>query len=126
METGPGQYSNRCFLESLGQEALFFFSSSHLDETDSKDDPRRKDRLSNHSDTHMTNPALLCTNFKKVCRTTIFSVSGKILAKKFTLEKPSFTRNKVTEISGVEGFRESLQIEGIAGNASKLISHPRK
>ena len=29
-------------------------------------------------------------------------------------------------ISGVEGFRQSLQMEGISSNAAKLISHLRR
>ena len=33
------------------------------------------------------------------------------------------SRNKVTEISSVEGFWESLHMEGISGNSAKLISH---
>ena len=42
---------------------------------------------------------------------------------KSTGQKSSSSRNRVTEISGVEGLRESLQMQGISSNVVKLISH---
>ena len=58
---------------SLGQGVRFCFSSIHLDKSGSKEDPRRKNRSSNHSDTHMANSALVCTTAKGVCTATISS-----------------------------------------------------
>ena len=41
----------------------------------SKEDPPRKNRPSNHSDTDMANSALVCTTYKNVCTDTISSAS---------------------------------------------------
>ena len=126
METRPRQYSNRCVPSSLGQGVQFCFSSIQLDKSGSKEDPPRKNRPSNHSDTtHMVNSALACTTSKNVCTATISSASDKKFVNKSTGQKSSFSRNRVTEISGVKGFRQSSQIEGISSNAAKLISHSR-
>ena len=54
------------------------------------------------------------------------SASDKKFVNKPTGEESSTSRSKVTEISGVEGFRESLQMEEILSNAAKLISHSRR
>ena len=71
MEIRPGQYSNRCIPASLGQGVQFCFSSIQLDKLGSKEDPPRKNRSSNHSDTHMANSALVCSTSKNVCTATI-------------------------------------------------------
>ena len=47
------------------------------------------------------------------------------LLKKSTWEKSSSSRNKVFKIRSVEGFQESLQMEGISSNTVKFISHSR-
>ena len=56
----------------------------------------------------------------------ISSAPDKKFVHKSTGQKSSSRRNRVTEISGVEGFRQSLQKEGISSNAAKLISHSRR
>ena len=56
----------------------------------------------------------------------ISSAPDKKFVHKSTGQKSSSHRNRVTEISGVEGFRQSLQKEGISSNAAKLISHSRR
>ena len=122
METRPGQYSNRCIPASLGQGVRFCFSSIQLDKSGSKEDPRRKNRSSTHSDTHMANSALVFTS-KNVCTANISSTSNEKFVNKSTGQKSSSSRNRVTEISSVEGFRESLQMEGISSNPAKLISY---
>ena len=125
METKPRQYSNRCMPSSLGQGVQFCFPSIQLDKLGSKEDPLRKNRSSNHSDTHMANPALICTTSRNVCTTTISSASDKKFVSKSTGQKSSSRRNRVTQISSVEGFRQSLQIQEISSNAAKLVSHSR-
>ena len=126
METRLRQYSNRCVPSSLGQGVQFCFSSIQFDKSGSKEDPPRKNRPSNHSDTtHMANSALACTTSKNVCTATISSASDKKFVNKSTGQKSSSSRNRVTEISGVKGFRQSSQIEGISSNAAKPISHSR-
>ena len=121
METRPGQYSNRCIPASLGQGVQFCFSSIQLDKSGSKEDPPRKNRSSNHSDTHMANSALVCSTSKNICTATISSASDKKFANKFTGQKSSSSRNRVTEISSVEDFWESFQMKGTLSNAAKLI-----
>ena len=74
----------------------------------------------------MANSALVCTTSKNVCTATIFSASYKKFVSKSIGQKSSSSRNRVTVISGVEGFRQSLQMEGISSNAAKLISHLRR
>ena len=83
METRPGQYSNRCIPASLGQGVQFCFSSIQLDKLGSKEDPPRKNRSSNHSDTHMANSALVCSTSKNICTATISSASDKKFVNKF-------------------------------------------
>ena len=65
----------------------------------------------------MANSALVCIASKNVCTATISSASDKKFVPKSTGKKPTFSRNKITKISSVEGVRESLQIEGISNNA---------
>ena len=110
------------FILGTGSTVLF---SIQLDKSGSKEDPPRKNRLSDHSDTYLANSALVCTISKNVCTATISSASDKKFVNKSTGQKSS-SRNRVTEISGVEGFRQSLQKEGISSNAAKLISHSRR
>ena len=64
METRSGQYSNRSIPAFMGQGVLFRFSAIPFDKSCSEQDPQRKDRTSNHSDTHMVNSTLLCTILK--------------------------------------------------------------
>ena len=52
----------------------------------------------------MANSALVCTTSKNVCTATISSASDKKFVKKSTGQKSSYSRNMVTEISGVEAF----------------------
>ena len=59
----------------------------------------------------------MCITSKNVCTATISFASDKRFVPKSTGKKPTFSRNKITKISGVEGFRESLQMEGISNNA---------
>ena len=109
METRPRQNSNKCVPASLIYGVRFRLSSFQLDKTVSKEDPRRrKDRSTNHSNTHMAKSDLVCTTSKNVCTAPISSASGKNFVNKYTGEKLSSSRSKVTEISGVEGFWESL------------------
>ena len=126
MEIRPGQYSNRCIRASVRQGVQFCFSSIQLDKSGSREDSQRKDRSSNHSDTHMANAALVCTTSKNACTATISSASDKKFVRKSIRQKSSSIRKRVTEISGVKGFRESLQMDGILSNAAKLISHSRR
>ena len=51
--------------------------------------------------------------------------SDKKFVNTSTGQKSSSCRNRVSEISSVKGFRESLQMEGISSNAAKLISCSR-
>ena len=74
---------------SLGQGVRFRFSSFQLEKSVSKEDPRRKDRSSNYSDTHMANSAMVCTTSKNVCAATISSASDKKYVNKSTGEKSS-------------------------------------
>ena len=110
------------FILGTGSTVLF---SIQLDKSGSKEDPLRKNRLSDHSDTYLANSALVCTISKNVSTATISSASDKKFANRSTGQKSS-SRNRVTEISGVEGFQQSLQKEGISSNAAKLISHSRR
>ena len=126
METRPGQYRNRCIPASLDNGVRFCFYSIQLDKSGSKKDPRRKNRSSNHSDTHMANSALVCTTSENVCTATISSASDKNFVNKSTGQNSSSSRNRVAKISSMEGFQESLQMEGISSNAAKLISHSRR
>ena len=87
METRPGQYSNRCIPAFLGQGVQFCFSSIQLDKSGSKEDPPRKNRSTNQSDTHMANSALVCSTSKNVCTATISSVSDKKFVNKSTGQK---------------------------------------
>ena len=73
----------------------------------------------------MASSALICTDSENVCRATISSASFKKCVSKSTGKKLPSSRNKVTEISGVVDFWESLQMEGISSNAAKLISNSR-
>ena len=125
LETRPGQYSKGCVPTSLEQGIRFLSSSIQLDNLGSKEDPRRKERQSNHSDTHMASSALICTDSENVCRATISSASFKKCVSKSAGKKLPSSRNNVTEISGVVDFWESLQMEGISRNAAKLISNSR-
>ena len=86
---------------------------------------RRKNTPSNHSDTHMTNSALVCTTFKNVYTATFSFALERKFINKSTGQKSSSARNKVTEVSSVEGLQESLQMGGISSNTAKLISHSR-
>ena len=74
----------------------------------------------------MPNSALLCSTSKNICTATISSASDKKFVNKSTGQKSSSSRNRVTEISSVEDFRESFQMEGISSNAAKLISHSKR
>ena len=71
----------------------------------------------------MANSALVCSTSKNVCTGTISSASDKKFVNKSTEQKSSSGRNRITKISGVESFRESLQMEAFSTNAAKLISH---
>ena len=126
MKTRLRHYGNRCIPSSLGQGLQFCFSSIQLDKSCPKEDHTRKNRLSNHSDTHMKNSPLVCTTSKNVCTVTISSASAKKFVINSTGRKSSSSKNRVFEISGVEGFRQSLLAEGISSNSSKLISHSRR
>ena len=114
------------FILGTGSTVLLSFYSIQLDKLRSKEDPSRKNRSSNHSDNHMGNSALISTTSKNVCAATISSASDKKLVNKSTGQKSSSSRNRVTEISGVEGFQQSLQMQEILSNAAKLISHSRR
>ena len=56
----------------------------------------------------------------------ISSVSSKKFVNRSSGQKSSSSRNRVSEISGVEGFLEILRMKGISSNAAKLISHSRR
>ena len=108
MKTRLRQYGNRCIPSSLRQGLKFCFSSIQLDKSCPKEDHTRKNKLSNHSDTHMKNSPLVCTTSKNVCTVTISSASDKKFVINSTGRKSSSSKNRVFEISGVEGFRQSL------------------
>ena len=81
METRPRQNSNKCVPASMRYGVRFRLSSIQLDNTVSKEDPRRrKDRSTNHSNTHMANSDLVCTTSKNVCTALI---SGKNFVNKY-------------------------------------------
>ena len=126
METRPRQCSNRCIPSSLGQGIQFCFSSIQLDQSGSTEDLPRENKPSNHSDVRMANSVLVCTISKNVCTATISSALDKKFVNNSTRQKSSSSRNKVTGIRGVEGFQQSLQMEGYSSNAAKLISHSRR
>ena len=65
----------------------------------------------------MANSVLVCIASKNVYTATISSASDKKFVPKSTGKKPTFSRKKITKISGVKGVRESLQMEGISNNA---------
>ena len=64
METRSGQYSNRSIPAFVGQGLLFRFSAIPFDKPCSEQNPQKKDRTSNHIDTHMVNSTLVCTILK--------------------------------------------------------------
>ena len=74
----------------------------------------------------MANSALVCSTSKNVCTATIFSASDKKFVNKSIGQKSSSSSNRVTEISGEEGFQESLQMERISSNAAEFISHSKR
>ena len=126
METRPRQCSNRCIPSSLGQGIQFCFSSIQLDQLGSTEDLPRENKPSNHSDVCMANSVLVCTTSKNVCTATISSALDKKFVNNSTRQKSSSSRNKVTGIRDVEGFQQSLQMEGYSSNAAKLISYSRR
>ena len=73
----------------------------------------------------MAKSVLICTTFKNVCTAPISSALDKKLVNKSTEQKSSSSRNRVTGISGVQGFQESLQIEGISSTGSRthMVQH---
>ena len=73
----------------------------------------------------MANSTLVCTTSKNVCTATISSATVKKFFKKSTGQKSLSDRNRVTGITGVEDFQESLQMERISSHADRLISHSR-
>ena len=74
----------------------------------------------------MAKTALVRTTSKNVCTATISSATDNKFVNKFTGQKSSSSRNRITEISGLEGSQKSLQMEGISSNAAKLISYSRR
>ena len=71
----------------------------------------------------MAKSVLVCTTSKNVCTATICSASDKKFFNKPTGQKSSSSRNRVTGINSVEGFRKSFQMESISSNPVKYISH---
>ena len=122
----PGSIATDACLHPWDREYSFAFPPFSLISWVLRKILREKNRSSNHSDTHMANPALICTTSRNVCTTTISSALDKKFISKSTGQKSSSRRNRVTQISSVEGFRQSLQIQEISSNAAKLVSHSRR
>ena len=98
METRPRQYSNRCISSSLGQGVQF-------------------------CDTHMANSPPVCTT--SLCSHD-FPCLRNLLTNRQDKNYHLIETGWVIEATSVEGFRKSLQMEGISSNAAKPISHSTK
>ena len=73
----------------------------------------------------MTDTTLVYTPIKYVHTSIAFTNPPKTITKS-PGRKTSSCENQVTKFSGVENYRENLEIEGISSSAAKLISMSRE
>ena len=126
IETRTRQYSKRCVSAFLRQGTRF--SSIQLDKAGSEEDPWRKYRSSNYSDSHRTDWALGMHNFQNACTATTPSASVKKFSKnpqgKNHPEVPSLSR-KNTKSKGKNCFIWDILMSLTLGVNDKQTNEPK-
>ena len=88
--------------------------------------PSRKGRTNDNSYTNMANTTLVSSSVRDVnaMLTAVDTISRSTVrsSRKQTL----FSSKQETNVSGLEGYRKSLEMEGISSNAATLISQSRR
>ena len=74
----------------------------------------------------MANTTLVYSPTRDVHTTSIPFISPMKPSTKYPGRKTSSYENQVPKVSGMENYRQTLEIEGISSNAAKLISTFRK
>ena len=124
METRLEYYSNRSIPRDKRENGFTFPPFSMINRVLRKVLKEKIDHLIIVKPTQQTRPWYAQLP-KMSVQLTISSASDKKIVKKSTRQNSFFSRNKVTEISDVERFWESLQMELIPSNIAKLISNSR-
>ena len=122
MEARSKQFCNRCNAAGLEQNVWFCIPTLQLDRSGDEQGSPGKCRSNDTSDTHMADTTLVYSPTKNVHTTSIAFTSPPKPITKSPGRKTSSCENQVPNVSGVENYRKTLEIEGISSSAAILLS----
>ena len=112
--------------DSVGTKCFYMLPPFQSDKSNSEKGPSRKGRKNDDSYTNITNTTLLSSSVKDVIAMPTAVNTIVRSAVRSSRKQTPFSSKQKTYVSGLEGYRESLEMEGISRNAAKLISQLRR
>ena len=123
MEARSKQHSNRCNATVLEQSVFIWFPTFQSDKPNSKKGSSRKGRANDNSYTNMVSTTLVSSSLRAVnSMPTIVTPLQDIL---LDPQGNNHRSKQETNVSCLEGYKKSLEIEGISSNVAKVISQSR-
>ena len=126
MEAGSKQHCNRCNAAIMGKHICICLSPIQHDRPVIKQGLTGACRATFSSSANMANSTLAHPVVTNVNPTPIVTSSNSKFTAEPTRGKTPSCKKQRFKVSGVESFRESLQMEGISNNAAMLISQSRR
>ena len=126
MEARSKQQSNRCNVIVLEQNVPICFPPFQSDKSNFQKGPSRKIRTNDTCYTNMANTTSVCSSVRDVnaMPTTVETIARSTI--RSSRKQTPFSSKQETNINGLEGYKKSLEMEGISSNVAKLISQSRR
>ena len=120
MEARSKQHSNRCNATVLEQNFSICFPPFQSDKSNSEKGPSRKGRTNDNSYTNMANTTLVPSSVRDVyaMSTAVETITRSTV--RSSRKQTPFSSKQETNVSGLEGYRKSLEMKEISSNAAKL------
>ena len=105
----------------MEQKVSIRFPPFQSDKLDSEKGPSRKGRTNDNSYTNIANTNLVSSSVRDVsAMPTVVDTTARSTVRSSRKQTP-FNSKRETNVSSLESYRKSLEMEGISSNAAKLI-----
>ena len=126
LETGSKQYSNGCNATTLGKPVRVCVSAVQPNQSGNKENSFGKVGENHSNNTSLADSTLVFTTLENLNSGTVAITTRPQHFERFTGNQSPPGKERVFKFSGVEGFRASLEMEGISKKAATLISQSRR
>ena len=126
LETRSKELSHRCNATTVGRAIRVCFPTLQPNKSNNKESSIGESREVNLNNTVVANTTMVRTTFESLnSKTSTAPSKAQHSQKSSRIESPS-RKTGIAKTSGLENFRNSLQMEGISNRAATLISQARR